>query len=328
MSSILSAKHFHDEQAAYDWVESRLWPKGPVCPRCKGKDRVSLMGGQSTRIGTYKCYACRKPFTVKVGTVFESSHIPMHIWLQGIHLMAASKKGFSTQQFARTLGISLKSAWFMSHRIREAMKGDGALFGIKSKTPKRGGGDNSGGIVEADETFFGQNPDAPFNKTPIRNMNAIMTLVDRETGRARSVVMSELNSAKIMEVLRENVAREAKLYTDEARHYVPARKEFSDHQSVAHARGEFYKASDYTIHTQTVENYYSVFKRGMRGTYQHCARKHLHRYCAEFDFRYSNRSALGVHDHQRADLLLQGVVGKRLTYRPAGGGRKGAEALA
>ena len=322
MSSVLSAKHFHDEQAAYDWVEARLWPNGPVCPRCKGTERVSLMGGQSTRIGTYKCYACRKPFTVKVGTVFESSHIPMHIWLQAIHLMAASKKGFSTQQFARTLGVSLKSAWFLSHRIREAMKDDGAIFG------GGGGPDGKANIVEADETYFGQNPEVPFNRTPIRNMNAVMTLVDRSTGRARSVVMSELNSSKILEIFRENVAREARLYTDDAQHYKPVGKEQAGHETVAHARGEFYKAGDATIHTQTVENYYSVFKRGMRGTYQHCARKHLHRYCAEFDFRYSNRIALGVADHERADRLLKGAVGKRLTYRAADSGRPGQEALA
>ena len=320
MSSVLSAKHFHDEQAAYEWVESHLWPNGPVCPRCKGTERISPMTGASTRIGTYKCYACRKPFTVKVGTVFESSHIPMNIWLQAIHLMAASKKGFSTQQFARTLGVSLKSAWFLSHRIREAMKDDGSILG--------GGNGGEGGIVEADETFFGQNPDVPFNRTPIRNMNAVMTLVDRSTGRARSVVMSELNAARIAEIFSENVSKEARLYTDEARHYKPIGAAQADHQTVNHFRGEFYNKANPTIHTQTVENYYSVFKRGMRGTYQHCARKHLHRYCVEFDFRYSNRMALGVHDAERADLLLKGVVGKRLTYRSSDSRQQGSEALA
>jgi transposase-like protein len=322
MSSVLSAKHFHDEQAAYDWVEARLWPKGPVCPHCKGTERISLMGGQSTRIGTYKCYACRKPFTVKVGTVFESSHIPLHIWLQAIHLMAASKKGFSTQQFARTLGVSLKSAWFLSHRIREAMKDDGSVFGGPT-----GGGE--GGIVEVDETFFGQNSDRKVpSRMAIRNMNAVMTLVDRTSGRARSVVMSELNANKIEEILWENMHHEARLYTDDARHYKPVGLNYAEHETVNHAIGQFYSPKDATIHTQTVENYYSVFKRGMRGTYQHCARKHLHRYCAEFDFRYSNRIKLGVDDVTRADNLLKGVVGRRLTYRAAGGGRKDAEALA
>lgn len=314
--SVLSKKHFHDEQAAYNWVEKRLWPNGPVCPRCSETERVGKLQGKSTRIGVYKCYKCRKPFTVKIGTIFESSHVKMHIWLQAMHLMAASKKGFSTQQFARTLGVSLKTAWFMSHRIREAMKDDGAVMG------------GSGGIVESDETFFGQNPEAPKNRMPIRNMNAVMTLVDRDSGRARSVVMSELNSTEIREILRENVATQAKLYTDEGRHYKPARDDFAAHETVNHSAGQYYSDKDPTIHTQTVENYYSVFKRGMRGTYQHCARKHLHRYCAEFDFRYSNRAALGVDDTQRAEALLQGVKGRRLTYNAADKRRAGAEALA
>lgn len=315
--SLLSAKHFHDERAAYDWVEKRLWPNGPVCPRCSETERVGKLQGKSTRIGVYKCYACRKPFTVKIGTVFESSHVKMHIWLQAMHLMAASKKGFSTQQFARTLGVSLKTAWFLSHRIREAMKDDGSIMG-----------GTTGGIVEADETFFGQNPDAPKSRMAIRNMNMVMTLVDRDSGRARSVVMSELKSAKISEILRENIAEQAILYTDEAPHYKPSTKGFADHKTVNHAAGVFYDKDDVTIHTQTVENYYSVFKRGMRGTYQHCARKHLHRYCAEFDFRYSNRSALGVDDTMRAEALLQGVKGRRLTYKAADMRGTDAEALA
>ncbi len=319
MASVLSAKHFHDEQAAYDWVEARLWPNGPVCPRCKGTERVSLMGGQSTRIGTYKCYACRKPFTVKVGTVFESSHIPMNIWLQAIHLMAASKKGFSTQQFARVLGVTLKSAWFLSHRIREAMKDSGGVFG----------GGSGGGPVEADETFIGQNPELKTeSRMAIRNMNAVMTLVDRESGKARSVVLPDMKPTTIAQVLRENVAAQAKLYTDTATHYKAVKGERDTHEMVNHSEGEFYKPGNITIHTQCVEGYYSVFKRGMRGTYQHCARKHLHRYTAEFDFRFSNRSALGIHDAQRADNLLKGVVGKRLTYRAADSGRTDSEALA
>ncbi|MBI1339691.1 IS1595 family transposase [bacterium] len=317
MASVLSAKHFHDEQAAYDWVEARLWPEGPKCPRCGETKRVGKLEGGSTRIGVHKCYVCRKPFTVKVGTIFESSHIPMHIWLQAIHLMAASKKGFSTQQFARVLGVTLKSAWFLSHRIREAMKDDGAIFG----------GTSGGGIVESDETYFGQNPEAPPSRTAIRNMNAVMTLVDRTSGRARSFVMGDLNSAQIMEVLRENIAEQAKLYTDGAHHYKTPGKSFADHKSVNHAAGEFYKAGDAAIHTQTVENYYSVFKRGMKGTYQHCARKHLHRYCAEFDFRYSNRIARGVDDATRADYLLKGVAGRRLTYQTTRCGTKGRESI-
>ncbi|MGD2133720.1 MAG: IS1595 family transposase [Maricaulaceae bacterium] len=314
MSSILSAKHFHDEKAAYRWVEARLWPNGPECPRCGQHDRISKMKGKSTRIGTYKCYQCRKPFTVKVGTIFESSHVKMHIWLQAIHLMAASKKGFSTNQFARVLGVSLQTAWFMSHRIREAMKDKGGVFG------------GGGGPVESDETYFGLNPDVPRSRTPIRSMNAVLTLVDRESGAARSMVMKDLNSSTIAAVFAENVAKEARIYTDEAPHYKRPAKEHAAHETVSHARGEFYKAGDPTIHTQCVEGYYSVFKRGMRGTYQHCSRKHLHRYCIEFDFRYSHRAALGVDDAQRADALLQGAKGRRLTYQTTRSGHAAAQA--
>lgn len=318
--SILSAPHFHNEKAAYAWVESRLWPQGAKCPRCGETKRVGKLAGESTRIGVHKCYVCRKPFTVKVGTVFESSHVPLNIWLQAIHLLAASKKGFSTQQFARTLGVTLKTAWFMSHRIREAMKDDGALFG---------GGSGGGGIVESDETYFGQNTDKTVeSKMAIRNMNCVLTLVDRSTGRARSVVMAELNATRVAEIFAENVAKEAAIYTDSAHHYKPVAKDYADHQSVHHDKGEFHKRGQPSIHTQTVENYYSVFKRGMKGTYQHCARKHLHRYCVEFDFRYSNRSALGVDDVARSEALLKGVVGRRLTYQTAGGRRAGAAALA
>lgn len=303
--AILSAPHFHDEEAAYAYVEARLWKNGRDCPHCGVVDKSGPLKGKSTRIGVYKCYACRKPFTVKVGTVFEGSNVKMHIWLQAIHLLASSKKGFSANQFARTLGISLKAAWFVGHRIREAMRSvDIIPFG------------KAGGVVESDETFFCQDPAAPPSRTPIRNMNAIMTLVDRNSGQARSFVLDGLNAEQVGAVLRENVAKEARLMTDDASHYRKLGKEFADHGSVRHAQDEYVSREQPDVHTQTVENYYSVFKRGMKGTYQHCARKHLHRYCAEFDFRYSNRVALGVDDQERADRILAGVKGKRLTYRP------------
>lgn len=315
MTSALSAKHFHDEEAAYAYVEARLWPNGPVCPHCGEKERISKMMGKSTRIGLYKCYACRKQLTVKIGSIFEHSHIAMHIWLQAIALMAASKKGISANQLHRTLGVSLKSAWFLAHRIREAMRS-------AQLTPFG----SDGGAVEVDETFWGQNPEVPKSRTPIRSMNAIMTMIDRNSGQARSVVVSELTSHKIGEILADNISKEARLMTDEARHYMPVGKEYADHKSVRHAQGEFVSRVDPSVHTQTVENFYSVFKRGMRGTYQHCARRHLHRYCAEFDFRYSNRVALGVNDHDRADALLKAAPGKRLTWRTAN--RRGARAVA
>ena len=194
------------------------------------------------------------------------------------------------------------------------MEDDGSPFG------------GGGGPVEADETFFGQNPEAPKNRMPIRNMNAVVTLVDRSSGRARSVVMKKLDSIEITNILRENLADHARLYTDEAKHYIKPGKTYAEHQTVNHARGEFYHPEDVTIHTQTVENYYSVFKRGMRGTYQHCARKHLHRYCAEFDFRYSTRARLGFDDVMRSEALVKQVVGKRLTYQTTRQRTEGEEA--
>src|ERR1043165_858698 len=146
-ASILSAPHFHNEEAAYKFVEARVWPRGPVCPHCGGVERIGLMGGKSTRLGTYKCYDCRKPFTVKIGTIFESSHIPLRLWLQAIFLIASSKKGISSNQLHRTLGLTLKSAWFMSHRIREAMR-------LQGLAPMGHGG----GGVEIDETYIGRDP--------------------------------------------------------------------------------------------------------------------------------------------------------------------------
>lgn len=315
--SILSAPHFHDEAAAYEYVEARLWPSGPECAHCGTVGNAVKLQGKSTRIGTYKCREkeCRRKFRVTVNTIFHDSHIPLNIWLQAIHLLASSKKGFSANQFARTLGIALKNAWHMAHRIRLAMTDvDLVPFG------------KAGGVVELDETFFGQNPEAPRSRTPIRSMNMVLTLVDRESGAARSMVIEGgLNADKVREILAENVAKDVRIMTDQAQHYASLSKTH-DHGSVNHTQDEYVNYADPTIHTQTVENYYSVFKRGMKGTYQHCARRHLHRYASEFDFRYSNRVALGVDDTTRADRILAGVKNKRLTYQTANGGRQSADA--
>lgn len=310
MTSILSAPHFHDEEAAYAYVEARLWPNGPECPKCGSVGNAHKMTGKSTRVGAYKCRDCLAKFTVKVNTIFEDSHVKMHIWLQAIHLLASSKKGFSANQFARTLGISLKAAWFVAHRLREAMRSvDLIPFGKR------------GGAVEVDETFFGQNPDVPLHRKRTLSMNMVLTLVDRETGAARSMVIDEmLNAENVRKILAENLDKEARLMTDGAQHYKTPGKAYG-HEWVDHAKDEYVSRENPEIHTQTVENYYSVFKRGMKGTYQHCARRHLHRYCAEFDFRYSNRAALGVDDQERADRILAGVRGKRLTYGAVDGGR-------
>jgi transposase-like protein len=300
--SILSAPHFHNEEAAYEFVEARVWPKGRVCPHCGVVDRSSKMQGKSTRIGTYKCYACRKPFTVKVGTIFEASHVKLHLWLQAIHLMCASKKGISSNQLHRTLGVTLKTAWFMSHRIREAMRsGDLSPMG------------GNGGMVEVDETFIGRKKDREI-RHGYEHKFKVLSLVDRETGRARSIVMDKLNTKTVGKMVRSNVAKEARLMTDEARHYTLVGLEYADHQVVRHSIGEYGRGE---AHINTIEGYFSVFKKGMKGVYQHCGEKHLHRYLAEFDFRYNERIALGVTDVERADKALKGIVGRRLTYRTA-----------
>ncbi len=299
MSSILSEKHFHNEAAAYAFVEGLIWPNGPTCPHCGGVERISKMEGKSTRIGVYKCYQCRKPFTVKVGTIFESSHIPMRFWLQAIHLISSSKKGISANQLHRTLGITLKSAWFMAHRIREAMKSN-------SIEPLGG----AGKIVEADETFIGKK--IGFTKgTAWGHKMKVLSLVERG-GTVRSSRLANLSRIGIEEAIRANVHIESRLMTDKAAYYKKPLKGFAGHETVDHGRDEYVRGE---AHTNTLEGYFSVFKRGMKGVYQHCREKHLHRYLAEFDFRYNNRVALGVNDEGRAANLVQGVVGKRLTYR-------------
>lgn len=311
MASVLNAPHFHNEAAAYRFVEKRIWPNGPVCPHCKDSERNSPMKGESTRIGAYKCYACRKPFTVKIGTIFESSHVKMHLWLQAIFLIASSKKGISANQLHRTLGVTLKTAWFMAHRLREAMR-DGGLAPL--------GG--NGMIVEADETYYGKKSGpAPevttsgrvFTKggrTGPSNKRAILGLVERG-GQVRTFHVAQANKDNVAALVTANVHKESSLYTDESRLYHGMDAQFADHQSVKHSAGEYVRGG---VHSNTIENYFSVFKRGMRGIYQHCAEKHLHRYLAEFDFRYNRRIGLGVNDLARADQILDGAIGKRLTY--------------
>lgn len=311
--SVLSDRHFHDEAAAYKFVEARIWPNGAVCPHCGGTDRNKLMGGKSTRIGTYKCYDCRKPFTVKIGTIFEASHVKLHLWLQAIFLMASSKKGISSNQLHRTLGVTLKTAWFMSHRIREAMR-DGNLG------PLGGNGE----LVEADETYFGSRADKRTTKTSGEpfikkgrngpsNKRAVLGLIERN-GNVRTFHVASATKENVAVLVSENIAVESVLVTDESRLYPSIGKTFNAHWTVRHSAGEYVRGG---VHTNTIESYFSIFKRGMRGTYQHCAEKHLHRYLAEFDFRHNRRVALGVNDVARADRILDGVVGKRLTYETA-----------
>lgn len=308
MVSALSAPHFHNEEAAYAYVEARIWPEGPVCPHCGGVTRISKMQGKSTRIGAYKCYQCRKPFTVKIGTIFESSHIALNIWLQAMYLIVGSKKGISSNQLHRTLGVTLKTAWFMSHRIREAMRsGDLAPFG------------SGGGYVEVDETYIGRDKSKPHG-VGMEHKFKVLSLLDRDSGRTRMMVMDKVTVASVTPILVANIAAEARLLTDDAGQYRHMHRHFASHNTTAHTKGNYVDRLNPEIHTNTIEGSFSIFKRGMKGVYQHCAGKHLHRYLAEFEFRYSNRVALGINDADRADVLLGGIVGKRLTYQTANRG--------
>jgi transposase-like protein len=300
MPSQLSAPHFHDEDAAFAYVESFVWPNGPVCVHCGETERVSKMGGKATRRGLHKCYACRKQFTVRMGTIFESSHVPLRVWLQAMFLVAGSKKGISANQLSRTLGVSIKTGWFLGHRIREAMRSsDLSPFG---------------GIVEVDETYIGFKEGAGRPKGGWHHKMKVLSLVQRG-GPSRSMVFENTNAACILPLVFQNVAAEAHVMTDDSRIYCRSlAPHFSQHSIINHTFGEYVKGD---VHTNTVEGFFSVFKRGMRGVYQHCKEKHLHRYLAEFDFRYSNRIALGCTDQERANRLLRGIVGRRLTYQTA-----------
>ncbi len=298
--SLLNLPHLQNEEAAYAWVEARIWPEGPVCAHCGEKERVGKMGGKATRIGLYKCYACRKQFNVKVGTIFEASHVKMHIWLQAFYLIAGSKKGVSSNQLHRTLGVTLKTAWFMGHRIREAMR-------TGSLAAPLGG---EGKIVEADETFIGRKKGRE-KKTGHGHKMAALALVERG-GDVRTFKIDNASAANIYPIIDKNLSWESVLMTDEAKLYNTIGREFKGHFTVDHHKGEYGRGP---IHVNTLEGYFSIFKRGMKGVYQHCDEKHLHRYLAEFDFRYNNRIARGVSDEARAGKMVEGVVGKRLTYR-------------
>lgn len=315
--SVLSKPYFHDEAAAFEYVESVIWGDQPSCPHCGVVGKVySLKGVRSKpskkspegveRHGLKKCAACRKQFTVRKGTIFEESHLELHKWLQAIYLMCASKKGVSALQLQRTLEVQYKTAWFLAHRIREAMRsGELAPFG-------------SGGTpVEVDETYIGREPGMKV-KPGFQHKMKVLSLVDRASGRARSFVVDHVNAATIAEILSANVSREAHLMTDQFVAYKHLGWNFAAHGVVDHSKDEYVSKLDRNVHTQTIEGYFSIFKRGMKGVYQHCSKKHLHRYMAEFDFRYSNRSATGCEDQERAMRTLVGAVGKRLTYQTAG----------
>jgi transposase-like protein len=293
----LSNPIYTDENKAREHLEALRWPDGPVCPHCGSIDNAAELNGKSTRPGVYKCRDCRKPFSVTVGTVFERSKIPLNKWLLANHMLTSGKKGTSSHQIHRTLGVTYKTAWFMTHRIREAMAP------AKDAGPIGGPGKS----VEADETFLGKSPKtrkkAPSHAKPDR---VVLSLVERG-GSLRSIY---LDGKTVRQFLMPKVLHDdSRLLTDGAQHY---KFQYRLHESVDHSKFEWTRGD---VHTNTLENFFSIFKRGLTGVYQHCGSQHLHRYLAEFDFRYNNRSKLGIEDAERANNALKGIGGKRLTYR-------------
>ena len=315
MASVLQEAYFHHEAAAFAKLESTIWPTGPVCPHCGNVQKFYALEGVRSkpskknpegivRHGLKKCAACRGQFTVRKNTVFEDSHVPLTHWFQAVYLMCSSKKGISANQLHRTLGCTLQTGWFIGHRIREAMR-PGSLAPMGS----------GGGTVEVDETYIGRKKGVEVRRGAAHK-HAVLTLVQRG-GKARSFHLDGVKKVDVMPIVRENLSREARLMTDESNLYTGADKDFAAHKTVDHSREEYAYTDRKTgerVHTNTVEGYYSIFKRGMIGIYQHCSEKHLHRYLAEYDFRYSNRVKLGVDDVMRTMIAMEGIKGKRLTY--------------
>jgi transposase-like protein len=294
--SVLSDPRFHNEEAAFAYVEAELWADGPVCPHCSAAGaKIGRLNGKTTRAGLHKCYACRKPFTVRVGTIFEDSHLPLHKWLQAIHLMCASKKGISTRLLQRMLGCGMKTAWHLGHRIRFAMDpGASGPLGGEGKT------------VEADETALTNSRKTKRGPGRKKPHGVVMSLVERG-GNIRSM---SLDHRMVGPLVRKHVHEASRLVTDRAQHYkYPG---MASHESVDHSKYEWARGD---VHTNTLEGFFSVLKRGLIGVYQHVDKKHLDRYLAEFDFRFNNRAAAGVDDQGRAINALRGMVGKRLMYR-------------
>lgn len=312
----LDSPIFHDADEARKHLEAQRWPNGPICPHCGNAhaDRITAMKGKAHRPGLYNCMECREQFTVTVGTVFERSKIALNKWLLATFLMSSSKKGMSAHQMHRMLGVTYKTAWFMCHRIREAMKED-----VASSGPLGG----EGKVIEADETYWGRREDGyvsparkgkPYLKRKKPMKNAIFGLVERG-GKTRTVHVQHATRDAVREVLVTTADRKSTLYTDESNLYPITGQEFAKHDTVKHSAKEYVRGD---VHSNTIENVFSVFKRGMVGVYQHCGEAHLHRYLAEFDFRYNRRTALKITDTERHDQLLAMIEGKRLTYRRIG----------
>jgi transposase-like protein len=297
---------FTDNDLAREWLEARVWPNGPECPHCKAT-AVTRLQGFKHRAGAYQCNACREQFTVTVGTVFERSKLPLCKWLAALFMMTASKKGVSAHQIHRSLGISYKSAWFMCHRLREAMR--------PANYPEPLGGKFK--IVEVDETFVGGKAGNRKSRK-VRIKQPVVALVQRG-GDVRSFPVRKVNSRHLNALLRKQVSKKSYLMTDESNIYSKPGKQFTRHQTVNHSIEEYVRGD---AHVNNAENYFSILKRGIIGVYHHVSHEHLPMYLAEFDFRYNNRTKLGVNDYERAELAAKGIVGKRLTYRRPAGARQ------
>jgi transposase-like protein len=293
---------YSDKHKAREHLEKLLWPHGPFCPHCGNSDpeRITKLEGKSTRPGVYKCNECERPFSVTVGTVFESSHVPLNKWLYAVHKLNSGKKGTSAHQLHRELGVSYKTAWFMAHRIREAMK--------PAKSGPIGG---EGKIVEADETHVGGKAKNRAYAKEAPKKKIVMSLVERG-GHVRSFHIAKVNAKTLRPLIVKTASRKSRFMTDEGKWFERIGEEFASHETVNHWQDEYVRGD---VYTNTAENYFSILKRGIYGVYQHVSEAHLHRYLAEFDFRYSNRAKLGVTDGERAARALKGIRGKRLTYR-------------
>jgi transposase-like protein len=306
--SDLSKPIFHNEDKAREWLEARIWPDGPICPHCGVVDQATLMRGESHRPGLYQCNACREPFSVTVNTLYERSHVPLHKWLAATHLMMASKKGVSALQVGRMLGLSKKTAWFLCHRIRESLR--------ETKIEPLGG---EGKTVEMDESFVGgleKNKHRSKRKhkgTGGVGKEAVYALVERG-GRVQAHHVPAVNAENLGPIIEAQIHGASYVYTDEGAASKKLGRMFERHDSVNHSAGEYVRGD---VHTNTIEGYFSIMKRGINGVYHHVSQQHLKRYLAEFDFRYNEREKLGVNDAARMAKSVKGIVGKRLTYRPA-----------